>query len=138
MRFDRALQNGAEGGHGPIRYHVTDYRPSSSIRFAFDRPAGFDGSHQFEVIPTGPSDCVLRHSLNMSVSGLARLTWPLVFRPLHNALIEDALGKAQGEVSRRESASPKWGPSVRTLRWLLRLVARRRAQRRGPVASNVR
>ncbi|MCA1626683.1 MAG: hypothetical protein LC742_01790 [Acidobacteria bacterium] len=37
----------------------------------------------------------LRHVLEVRVAGMARLSWPLAFRWLHDALIEDALDRAE-------------------------------------------
>ena len=51
MRFDGPLAEGANGGHGPIRYTVESYTPGRSVRFRFTGPRGFDGFHGFEVIP---------------------------------------------------------------------------------------
>ena len=34
----------------------------------------------------------------MKVKGQALFTWPIVFRPLHDALIEDAFNKAGGQL----------------------------------------
>ena len=116
MRFDRPLGVGAQGGHGPIGYHVSGYRPARSVRFTFDGPRGFDGYHQFEVLPTGPNTCVMRHTLSMTVRGPARVTWPLVFRPLHDALIEDSLHKAQVQLGSTQAGRPVWGTYVHMLR----------------------
>lgn len=94
MRFDRPRQVGAVGGHGPIRYTVDQYERGVRIRFRFTAPAGFAGFHEYAVVPAGDGTCVLRHDLVMRTHGPARITWPLVFRPLHDALIEDSLDTA--------------------------------------------
>lgn len=49
MAFDRPLEVGARGGHGPIRYVVEAYTPGQSIRFRFIGPSGFDGFHGYEI-----------------------------------------------------------------------------------------
>ena len=49
MKFDRPLEVGAIGGHGPIRYTVESYKPGRYIQFRFIEPTGFLGSHRFEV-----------------------------------------------------------------------------------------
>lgn len=46
MKLDNGLQVGSKGGHGPIKYFVTDYQPEKSITFQFDMP-GFNGYHRF-------------------------------------------------------------------------------------------
>jgi len=132
MRFDRPLAVGARGGHGPIRYDVAAYAPGRSVRFAFTGPKGFDGFHEFVAEPCSPGSTRLRHTLQMRTTGPARLSWPLVFRPLHDALIEDALDKAQ-RVLGCEPAGAHWSTRVRLLRWI---VSRRSGQaKRRPDAT---
>lgn len=123
MRLDKSLSLGAHGGHGPIRYRVESYAPGRLVRFRFQAPRGFDGYHEYAV--TGISDEVseLRHSLIMTVSGTARLTWPLLFRPLHDALIEDSLSTAAASLGDSPTGSPRWSVRVRLLRWIARRVA---------------
>lgn len=118
MRFDRPLDVGASGGHGPIRYVVEAYDPGRSVKFRFTAPAGFDGFHQYTAHPSGARGAVLRHTVNMTGRGAAILSWPLVFRPLHDALIEDSFAAAAaslGLVPRLEA----WSLWVRLLRWLI-------------------
>ena len=45
MKLDNGLSVGSKGGHGPIRYSVTDYQPEKSITFQFDL-TGFNGFHR--------------------------------------------------------------------------------------------
>ncbi|MFB8281004.1 SRPBCC family protein [Nocardia colli] len=124
MRLDRPLGVGAIGGHGPVRYVVEEYQPGCWIRFRFTGPRGFDGFHEY-TIHRQPNDAVvLQHLLAMHVRGPARLTWPLAFRWLHDALIEDSLDRAEsaltGSIDRRAS----WSPLVRLLRAVGRYLAR--------------
>ena len=91
MRFDRPLQVGAVGGHGPIRYRV-------------------------EKKDSAPGMVRLEHRLSMRVSGVARLSWPLMFRWLHDALIEDALDRAEAAVTLRLLHERHWSLWVRFLR----------------------
>ena len=117
LRFDRALGRGAAGGHGPIRYTVEVYVPGRELRCRFTAPAGFDGSHAFTVTEgPRPGTTVLEHFIVGETRGLVRLTWPLVFRPLHNALIEDALAKAARSAGRAGRSRSAWTPYVRVLR----------------------
>jgi hypothetical protein len=95
MQFDRPLSVGAVGGHGPIRYAVECYTPGQSVRFCFLAPKGFDGSHCFEIIAPGEQTCILRHTIDMKIRGLACLLWFLAIHPLHDALLEDSLATAQ-------------------------------------------
>lgn len=117
MEFDRPLGMGATGGHGPIRYFVEEYHPGRSIKFRFTGPKGFDGFHGYEVLPTGES-VVLRHTLRMDTRGLAVVSWPLVFRPMHDALIEDSLTTAEVSLGLPPRVRV-WSPWVRLLRWLV-------------------
>lgn len=116
MRLDAPLGVGARGGHGPIGYSVEEYEPGARVRFRFTRPRGFDGTHEFAV-----AGQTLRHSLRMEARGSAIASWWLVFRPLHDALIEDALAKARRECGGR-SERPEWSWWVRVLRRLLGAV----------------
>lgn len=128
MKFDRPLQVGAVGGHGPIRYTVEAYEPGQHVRFRFTAPRGFHGTHAFSVEPVDQGRARLRHILEMRTTGPARVSWPIVFRPLHDALVEDALDMAE----RRMGATPRprgWSPWVRVLRGVL---ARRRGRAPGP------
>lgn len=118
MRFDRPLSEGAVGGHGPIRYTVEAYEPGQRIRFRFTAPRGFHGTHGFAVEPLDAGRTQLRHVLEMKTAGWAVLTWPLVFRPLHDALIEDALDQAQRSLGLATHPSP-WSPRVKALRWVM-------------------
>lgn len=117
MAFDRPLGVGARGGHGPIRYFVEEHTPGRYIKFRFTGPRGFDGFHSYECIQE--SDTVqLRHTLEMTPRGLAILTWPLVFHPLHDALLEDSLTTAEASLGLPLHVQP-WSFRVRVLRWLL-------------------
>ncbi len=130
MAFDKPLGIGARGGHGPIRYFVEDYHPSRRIVFRFTGPKGFHGTHAYEV-ETLDTGCELRHTIDMSVSGTAVFTWPLVFGPLHDALMEDSLDKAEARLAGREWRRREWSPYVRFLRGLLARRRRRRQRRFG-------
>ena len=114
MRFDRPLGVGAVGGHGPIRYRVEAYVPGTWIRFRFTAPRGFDGYHEF-CVHESAAGTRLEHRLVMAVHGPARLTWPLASRPLHDALIEDCLDRAEHDPTPHR---PRWGRYVRALRAL--------------------
>ena len=124
MRFDRPLAPGASGGHGPIRYTIEEYEPGRLIQFRFTKPEGFDGTHGFVVGAESRKSTVLRHELVMNTFGKARFTWPVVFRPLHDALIEDALDKAARALGERP-ALRHWTLQVRLLRRIIQGVPRR-------------
>ena len=61
----------------------------------------------------------------MGTTGSARVTWPLFFRPLHDALIEESLDRAEAELG----GPPV--PSARRSLWvrMLRAPLERRANR---------
>lgn len=81
-----------------MRYFVTQFEPGQCVEFQFTNPVGFNGCHLFKVISLNENSTLLRHELSMSPSGRAILTWPLFFRPLHNALIEESLDRAEIEL----------------------------------------
>jgi hypothetical protein len=124
MRLDKPLGIGATGGHGPIRYSVVAYEPGKRVTFQFLSPRGFVGTHWFEIVRSGTSGATLRHTIDMSLTGFALFTWPIAFRPLHNALVEDALTNAQ--IALGEKPTPvSWSLRVRLLR---KVVGRRGKQ----------
>ena len=116
MRFDRPLQVGAVGGHGLIRYRVEMYEPGRAILFRFTGTRGIHGTHGFEIKASTPGITRLEHRLFMRVSGVARLSWPLMFRWLHDALIEDALDRAEASITSRPLQERHWSLWVRFLR----------------------
>jgi hypothetical protein len=121
MVLDKPLGVGARGGHGPIRYVVEEYEPGRRVVFRFTRPKGFHGTHSFTLNAT-EDGCELLHAIEMSVTGPALLTWPLVFRPLHDALLEDSLDKVESELSEGEWC---WRDLALLVRLLRNLLARR-------------
>ncbi len=127
MRLHPGLTAGARGGQGPIRYRVDRYEPGRRARFIFEGPPGFRGYHEMIVEATNPEETTLRHVLEMDARGSAQLSWPLVFRPLHDALIEDAFGAAEEALGLPRHPRP-WSWWVRFLRWIL---GSRRSPRRG-------
>jgi hypothetical protein len=118
MEFDRPLSVGARGGHGPIRYFVEEYVPGECVKFRFTGPRGFDGFHGYERIRTTADTAVLRHTLEMTTHGLAVLSWPLVYQPMHDALIEDTLATAEASLGQASHIQPRslW---VRFLLWVV-------------------
>jgi hypothetical protein len=118
MEFDRPLAVGAAGGHGPVRYFVEEYVPGQSIKFRFTGPKGFDGSHGFQISSASEEPVVLKHTIQMTMRGPAILTWPVIFRPLHDALLEDCLGQAQASLG-NPPLIQMWSPWVKFLRWVV-------------------
>ncbi len=118
MAFDRPLGVGAVGGHGPVRYTVEAYEPGRSVRFRFTGPSGFNGTHRLDVESLSAERSRLVHTIQMTTTGRVRVTWPLVFGPLHDALLEDALDRAERSLGLVGTKS-RWSPWVRLLRRLL-------------------
>ena len=118
MRFDRpGITPGGRGGHGPIHYRVVSHEPGRSVTFEFlGRPRGLLGHHQFVVQGTGPGSSVLWHLTDLEPRFPMTLAWRLFWRPLHDALIEDALTKAQVAAGELHAPTPTWSPYVRLLR----------------------
>ncbi|AHH18242.1 hypothetical protein NONO_c34550 [Nocardia nova SH22a] len=115
MRFDRPLGVGAVGGHGPVRYVVEQYQPGSWVRFRFTGPRGFDGFHEYTVHQLPDGSTGLRHLLAMHVHGSARLTWPLAYRWMHDALLEDSLDRAESVLTGSVRSPARWSLLVRLL-----------------------
>jgi hypothetical protein len=121
MRFDGPLRPGARGGHGPVGYAVAEYVPGQHAAFTFDGRgliAGIEGGHRFEVLEAKGRP-VLRHVIEARCGLAAWLRWILVIEPLHDALIEDALDRAERCLSGRVEHPARWSPRVRFLRWLV-------------------
>ncbi len=125
IRLDRPIEVGAVGGHGPIGYVVDGYEPGRSVRFRFLYPRRFVGHHRFEVLPAAPSHTLLRHVVEMDARGPAALVWLLAIRPLHDALLEDALDNAERALG-GVPAPRRWSWWVRLLRRGFRWLVRRR------------
>ena len=107
MKFDKPLSVNAAGGHGPIRYYVEKYEPGKLVQFHFTGPNGFNGYHGYDVIEK-----------ENGKTEFAVLSWPLIFRPLHDALIEDSLTCAEVRLG-LESRISNWSVWVKLLRWII-------------------
>jgi hypothetical protein len=115
MKFDRVLSVGADGGHGPVRYEVESYEPGRAIFFRFKAPAGFIGTHGY-FVDEDARGVRLQHVLEMETRGPALFSWPLVFRRLHDALIEDSLDKAERTLTGTTRRPASWSIAVRAFR----------------------
>ncbi|MES2015296.1 MAG: SRPBCC family protein [Pseudomonadota bacterium] len=118
VRLDRPLGVGAAGGHGPIGYVVEEYRPGQLVKFRFTIPRGFGGHHWLELLPAPGNGTLIRHTIRMRLSGSAWLSWPLVIRPLHDALLEDAMALAQASMGDAPVVR-RWSWWVKLLRWAM-------------------
>ena len=136
MRLDRPLAEGAVGGHGPVGYTVVGYVPGRWVRFRFTAPRGFDGFHEYTVHPRPDGQDELHHLLSMRTRGAARITWPLFWRPQHDALIEDSLDRAVAESAGRAWVPGRWSLWTRLLRRAGDVAAaRRRSGRAAPTPT---
>jgi deazaflavin-dependent oxidoreductase (nitroreductase family) len=110
IEFDRELGVGAKGGHGPIRYFVSDYTPSEGVEFCFDRGSGVEGTHRLYVQALGPGRSRLTHTVDATL-GLRYAVILPAFRAMHDAVLGDLLDRAElhatGRVA-RPSATPRW------------------------------
>lgn len=111
MRFDRSLGVGADGGHAFIHYDVTAHQPGRSVTFRFKGPRGLTGTHRFDTTEAGDGTR-LSHTIEGKVTWWFAPIWLTVVRPLHDALIEDALENAE-----RETTGPVAEP-VRSSLWV--------------------
>jgi hypothetical protein len=118
MVLDGPVAVGVAGGHGPIRYRVTAYEPGRRVDFVFDPRTGLRGTHTFTAEAAGPDATLLRHVLAGRLGGVARLTWPLAIRWLHDAVLEDLFDNAVCAVGARPARPARWSPWVRLVRRL--------------------
>ncbi len=118
--LDKPLSVGARGGHGPIRYHVVAYEPGLMVRFRFTSPPGFLGQHEF-ILERASGDAIrLRHIVTLGLVANARYSWPLIWRPLHDALMEDLMDRAEAAITGQPVPRREWSAWVRFLRATLK------------------
>ncbi len=119
MRLDAAKSELGRGGHGPIRYRVTEHRPGEKTVFEFENAGlsrGLRGVHYFELEEHGHSEFTARHVIDARLGWPALLLWPLVIRPLHDALVEDTLDNFERAVTQKLAKANRYSPYVRILR----------------------
>ncbi|GAA0703933.1 hypothetical protein GCM10010193_68660 [Kitasatospora atroaurantiaca] len=116
LRLDAGLAVGSSGGHGRIRYSVSEYEPGRRVRFTFAPGLGLSGWHEFLVVTDGPERCQVVHTAEGRVEGGMRLLWPLAIRWLHEALLHDLFDNIQREVTGRPPQPSRRSPWVRLLR----------------------
>lgn len=118
MKLDKGLQVGSKGGHGPIKYFVTEYQPEESIQFQFDLK-GFNGFHKFELTELEHNKTELTHLIDMTTTGSATLKWALAIRWLHDAYIEDAFDKVENHFT-KDKKNSQWNLWVKILRKVMK------------------
>ncbi|GGK81405.1 hypothetical protein Ppa06_48690 [Planomonospora parontospora subsp. parontospora] len=115
--LDAGLTPGSRGGHGPIRYSVTEYEPGRRLRFSFDPELGLDGHHELVITAEGADRSRLTHTIVGTTRGRMRILWPLLIRWLHEALMQDLFDNAERAAAGRLSRRPaRWSVWVRLLR----------------------
>ena len=105
MRFRDGLKVGSRGGHGRIRYTITDFKPGEHIKFEFTKPEGFNGTHELNIKALSNDTSEINHIIKMNTTFKASLLWVFVIRWLHDALIEDAFDNVENYYSEEKSKS---------------------------------
>lgn len=118
MILDRLLEPGADGGHGAIRYQVSEYEPGRRVRFAFHPRTGIIGAHELSLDTLDEGRTRIRHVLIGRTSGAMRLMFPVMVEPLHDAVVEDLFDNAERETTGLVARPATWSPRVRALRRL--------------------
>jgi len=119
MKFKDGLKKGSKGGHGQIRYTIEKYIQNEFIQFKFTSPKGFNGVHNFKINELENEKTELKHTIEMSIVGTDILNWIFIIKPLHNALLRDALDKVENQFKSNNSKT-EWSFWVKTLRKLLK------------------
>lgn len=104
-------------GIGFLRHEPLTHERGRSRHFRITGPDGFTGWHGWDVTTNGAT--ILRHVVEAECRGWTRLAWPLVIRPIHDALHEDVLDRAEIAVGGSPPAR-EWSRWVRFLRRALR------------------
>lgn len=116
-KLDRGLEPGSTGGHGPIRYTVTEFEPGKRVRLQFDPTIGIVGYHELRVAPRGAGRSEMTHIVDGRVTGRMRLLWPVVVRWGHEAVLHDLLDNAElAATGKLAAGKSRWSPWVRFLR----------------------
>ena len=127
MILDAPLGAGARGGHGPIRYHVSEYVPGDHVTFQFDDEGligGMNGHHRFEIV--GQNDAtILRHVVDATCNLKMWLLWHVMIGPMHDAVLEDALDRAERFLGGEPKSPARWSLWVRAMRWRVRKMQKK-------------
>lgn len=136
-RLDGPMEPGTSGRHGPVAYVVARVEPGRLVSFRFTAPRGFHGHHRFEVGPAAgdTGGTTLEHHVEMTADVPARLSWWAFIRPLHDALVEELLDRAERATTGRLA-----GPPAARSAWvrLLRRVPRSSPPSSAPMSSSSR
>jgi len=127
-----ALQIGARGGHGPMRFQVVEHVPGNRVSFRFDRRTRLDGMHGFEILPGPDGTTRLRHTLTAAPFGAMHVLWPLVVHALHDTVIEDVHDHVERTLT---GTARRVQPAPVRARVVARAIGRRRVVR-APVRTD--
>ena len=118
MVLDRPLALGADGGHGAIRYYVSEYEPGRRVRFTFRPRTGIIGAHELSLDALDDERTRIRHVLIGRTRGAMRLMFSAVVEPLHDTTGTTDFDNAEREVTGSVIRPTSWSPRVRVLRRL--------------------
>jgi hypothetical protein len=131
LRLDNGLAIGSAGGHGPIRYRVTDLTPGRRVRFAMQPASLVQGWHELTL--TGLPSGAVRWRHELQAEPITLLTRLIV--PLHDALLEDLLDQVQARLAGVPLQRRTLSRRVRLLRAIIALYSRGARGRPGPAAT---
>ncbi len=114
MHRSGELRIGAACHHDDVRYTVTEYQPGQRVWFAFTE-IDLHGGHGFEVLAEEGATR-LRHTLRARPRRSMRILWPLIVRPVHDALLEDLLDNAERELTGTVASPHRYSRWIRVLR----------------------
>lgn len=122
MRFREGLREGADGGHGPVRYRVISRAPDAVV-FGFTQHQFWKGTHRFYLEQTS-SGVKMHHLIEARLTLVGWALWHLAIGCLHDALVEDAFDGIEQATTGRPSRRHPWSLRVRVLRRLFGLLLR--------------
>jgi hypothetical protein len=101
-------------GFGFLRHELEEHWPGERIVYRITGPRGLSGRHGWTV-----EGGVLRHTVDAECRGLMRVVWPLVVHPIHSAVHEDVLDRAEAVLGGSPTGH-SWSRRVRFIRWGIR------------------
>jgi hypothetical protein len=102
-------------GHGPFRFRFQEW-DGRRWRVTVEK-TGYLGWHGFDLEPSA-AGCRITHTIDLQLTGLARLAWPLVFASLHDWIVESMFDRLEaalrsGAVPSKSSRPPTFSQSSR-------------------------
>jgi hypothetical protein len=113
----------SDTGIGFLRHEPLGHSAGEWRSYRITAPRGLDATHGWDVRSGTAGGATLRHTVEGRVTGTMRIAWPLVVRPIHDALHEDVLDEAERAVGGTPRSS-RWTLRVRALRWAIRKAGR--------------